>query len=157
MKKIILSFSVVLAFFSCSQHKTNLQVFSPDKKIELKFIINKKSQAGYLIDFKNNRVIDTSFFGFNFVGEKPFGVDLDVISNTRSSFDETWETVWGEQRFIKNNYNEFKVELKEKIDNGRTCIVVFRLFDDGVGFRFVFPEQENLNDICYQTQSPFPC
>jgi hypothetical protein len=120
---------------------------SPDKEIELKFIINQKGRAGYLINFKDKRVIDTSFFGFNFVGEKPFGEDLEDINSTTSSFDETWETVWGEQRFIRNNYNELKIELKEKTERARSCFVTFRVFDDGVGFRIEFPKQKKLNDV----------
>ena len=147
MKKIILVFSITLTLFSCSPNKNNLRISSPDKNIEITFLLNENGQAGYTIDFKNERVIDTSFFGFNFVGEKPFEEDLEVVNSTTSSFDETWETVWGEQRFIRNNYNELKVELKEKTERARSCIIVFRMFDDGVAFRFEFPKQQKLNNV----------
>ena len=60
----------------------------------------------------------------------------------RSSFDETWETVWGEEAKIRNHYNELAVTLKK--DTGRYMIVRFRVFDDGLGFRYEFPEQEGL-------------
>ncbi len=147
MKNIVFVISIALAFYSCNPHKNNLHISSPDKNIELKFIISQNGQAGYLIEYKNKMVIDTSYLGFNFIGEKPFEEDLEIISNTTSSFDETWETVWGEQRYIRNNYNELKIELKEKTERGRICFVIFRLFDDGVGFRFEFPKQKKLNNV----------
>lgn len=147
MKNIIFVFSIALAFFSCNSHKNNLQISSPDKEIGLKFIINQNGQAGYLIEYKNKMVIDTSYFGFDFVGEKPFEEDLEIISTSTYTVDETWETVWGEQRFIRNNYNELKIELKEKTERERICFVIFRVFDDGVGFRFEFPKQKKLNNV----------
>ena len=60
----------------------------------------------------------------------------------RSSFDETWDPVWGEEAHIRNHYNELAVTLKQK--EGRTMLVRFRLFDDGLGFRYEFPQQEGL-------------
>jgi len=145
--KVFFVFSVFLLLSACSSNPTHLNVSSPDNNIELNFIFNQNGQAGYSIDYKNKLVIDTSYLGFNFVGEKPFESDLEIINSTISSFDETWETVWGEQRFIRNNYNELKIELKEKVEKGRTCFVVFRVFDDGVGFRIEFPKQDKLNDV----------
>ncbi|MCW9065313.1 MAG: glycoside hydrolase family 97 protein [Ignavibacteriaceae bacterium] len=145
--KVFFVFSVFLLLSACSSNPTHLNVSSPDKEIELKFIVNQNGQAGYSIDYKNKMVIDTSYFGFNFVGKKPFEDDLEIINSTKSSFDETWETVWGEQRFIRNNYNELKVELEEKTERGRNCFIIFRVFDDGVGFRIEFPKQKKLNDV----------
>jgi len=147
MKHLFILFAVLIICVSCDTNIDQLEINSPDQKIKLKFLLNEKGQAGYLINFNNKKVIDTSFFGFNFIGEKPFGEDLEIINNTITSFDETWETVWGEQRYIRNNYNELKVELKEKTERGRICFVIFRLFDDGVGFRFEFPKQKKLNDV----------
>jgi len=145
--KVFFVFSVFLLLSACSSNPTHLNVSSPDKEIELKFIVSQNGQAGYLINYKNKMVIDTSYLGFNFIGERPFKEDLEIINSTISSFDETWETVWGEQRYIRNNYNELKIELKEKNNNGRSCFVVFRVFDDGVGFKFEFPNQKKLNDV----------
>jgi hypothetical protein len=147
MKCIIGLFLSVPILFSCNLNKNDLQISSPNKNIEVKFLINEIGQAGYSVDFSNKRVIDTSYFGFDFKDQKPFGTNLEIVNSSTSSFDETWETVWGEQRFIRNNYNELKVEFREKGELGRTCFVVFRVFNDGVGFRFEFPEHENLNDV----------
>jgi glucan 1,4-alpha-glucosidase len=130
--------------FSCSPDINQLQIFSPDKNIEVDFFTNEIGKAGYIVDFSNKRIIDTSYFSFDFQEALPFKENLEIIYSCTSSFDETWETVWGEQKYIRNNYNELKVELKEKGEKSRRCFIVFKVFDDGVGFRFEFPEQENL-------------
>jgi hypothetical protein len=131
----------------CSTSKDELVTSSPDTKIELRFFLSAKCEPGYLVDYNNKRVIDTSYFSFDFKDQNPFGKNLEIVNSSIFSFDETWETVWGEQKFIRNNYNELKVELKEKTESERTCFVIFRVFDDGVAFRFEFPKQENLKDV----------
>jgi glucan 1,4-alpha-glucosidase len=152
MKKtahLILVFIYLLSsilIFQC-ESKSNLETISPNGKISLKFFLSEKGKPGYLINFSDRRVIDTSFFSFDFKDQEPFSKNLEIVNSSKSSFDETWKTVWGEQKYIRNNYNELKVQLKEKSENGKTCFVVFRVFNDGVGFRFEFPEQENLKDV----------
>ncbi|MCW8810184.1 MAG: glycoside hydrolase family 97 protein [Ignavibacteriaceae bacterium] len=152
MKKI-LNFYFVLFYLVSSfliigcASKDHWAIISPNGKISLKFSISEKGKPGYLINFSDRRVIDTSYFSFDFKDQNPFGENLEVVNSTTSLFDETWETVWGEQRFIRNNYNELKIELQEKAGEERKCFVVFKVFNDGVGFRFEFPEQENLNDV----------
>jgi len=138
---------VFLVSFACNPNNNQLNVISPDKKLEVNFLLNNNGQMKYLINFGGKRVIDTSSFGFDFSDQKPFGTNLEIVNSSFFTFDETWETVWGEQRFIRNNCNELKVELKEKGKNGRKCFVVFRVFNDGVGFRFEFSEQKYLNDV----------
>lgn len=130
----------------CKSNISTIETTSPDGKIKLKFVLSDKDRAGYFIEFNNHRVIDTSIVGFDFNETESFDENLEIINSYTSSFDETWETIWGEQRFVRNNYNELKVELKEKGELARRCFIVFRVFNDGVGFRFEFPEQENLND-----------
>jgi len=136
-----------IVFFQCGNKIDTLETASPDGNIKVNFFLSDDGTAGYLINYLDRRVIDTSYFGFDFQDALPFSENLEIINSYTSSFDETWETVWGEQRFIRNNYNELKVELKEKGENSRRFFVVFRVFDDGVGFRFEFPHQENLKDM----------
>ena len=131
----------------CSSKNDVYKTLSPNGKLEISLFLSKDGKAGYLINYQNKRVIDTSYFSFDFNEQELFGENLEVINSSRSSFDETWETVWGEQRFIRNHYNELKIEFKENNEKGITCLIVFRVFDDGVGFRFEFPEQENLKDV----------
>jgi hypothetical protein len=144
---IFLIFLSSLAFTQCGNKINKLETSSLDGKIEVDFFISEDGTAGYLINFFDKIVIDSSYISFDFQNAELFGKNLGIISSYTSSFDETWETVWGEQRFIRNNYNELKVELKEKGELARRCFIVFRVFDDGVGFRFEFPHQPNLNDV----------
>ncbi len=145
----ILSFvTLTIIFIGCSPIQTNnFYINSPDQKLALNFAINDIGQVFYSVMFNSKIIIDTSYISFDFKDQKPLGTNLKIVNSTLSSFDETWETVWGEQRYIRNNYNELRIELKEKEELGRKCFVLFRLFNDGVGFRFEFPEQENLKDI----------
>jgi len=123
------------------------RIGSPDEAIQVNFLLTKDGRPNYLINSNGKIIIDTSFFSFEFKDNKPFGKNLEVVNSANSSFDETWETVWGEQRLIRNHYNELKIELQENGDLERKCFVVFRVFNDGVGFRFEFPDQKNLKDV----------
>jgi hypothetical protein len=134
-------------FLQCENKIDALETTSPDGKIGVRLFLSEEGKAGYCINYSGKRVIDTSYFGFDFQGGVSFRENLEIINSYSSSFDETWETVWGEQRFIRNNYNELKVELKEKGEKGRRCFIVFKVFDDGVGFRFEFPFQDNLKAV----------
>ena len=145
--KIILVLMAALLFHHCGKGITVAELSSPDGKINVNFFLSNDGRAGYLINYSDKKVTDTSYFGFDFKNEAPFKENLEIINSYTSSFDEIWETVWGEQRFIRNNYNELKVELKEKGEKGRRCFVVLRVFNDGVGFRFEFPHQDNLKDV----------
>ncbi len=139
---------LVLVFSKCSSHQQqNFQINSPNKKIELNFLIDNSGQANYAIKFNNKIIIDTSSLSFDFKDQKPFGKNLEAANTSTSTFDQTWETVWGEQKYISNNYNELKVELTEKNESRRKCFIIFRVFNDAVAFRFEFPEQENLKDV----------
>jgi glucan 1,4-alpha-glucosidase len=149
MRYLSLSFFLATCFLlnGCSSKNDVYKTPSPNGNLGISLFLSKKGKVGYLINFQNKRVIDTSYFSFDFRGQKPFSENLEVVNSSRSSFNETWETVWGEERFIRNHYNELKIELKENNEKGITCLIVFRVFDDGVGFRFEFPEQENLKDV----------
>ena len=136
-------------FLQCGNRIDVVETTSPDGKIKVNFFLTEEGTAGYLINYSDKRVIDTSFFGFDFKDEVPFKENLEIVNSYSSSIDETWETVWGEQRFIRNNYNELKIELKEIGEDGRAINIFFRVFDDGVGFRFEFPEQNYLKDSNY--------
>ena len=139
---------LVLIFCSCSINQDQrFKITSPDKKVELNFSVDNSGQPFYAFSFNNKLIIDTSFFSFEFKDQNQFGKNLEVTNSETSSFDKTWETVWGEQKYVRNNYSELKVELTEKIENGRKCFIIFKVFNDAVAFRFEFPEQENLKDV----------
>lgn len=118
-------------------------VTSPDGNISLSFSLNEKGVPTYKIDYKNKAVVKPSTLGIE-LNEENSLMDSFRINNTMTStFDETWQPVWGETKDIRNHYNELFVEM-EKPSNGRFMNLRFRVYDDGVGFRYEFPQQKYL-------------
>lgn len=118
---------------------------SPDGRLQLSFDLTADGTPTYKMDYNNKPVIATSRLGLELKNQKSLldGFKMERVS--RSSFDETWQPVWGEQSSIRNHYNEMAVCLSQPDDNGhlREMIVRFRLYDDGVGFRYEWPAQDN--------------
>ena len=98
----------------------------------------------YRLDYKNRPVIKESRLGLEVKNEKDLRRDFRIAEVHTSAFDETWQPVWGEVKDIRNHYNELALTLEQE-ETGRTMIIRFRLYDDGVGFRYEFPQQPNLN------------
>ncbi len=147
MKRLFSFLLLSLFLISCDSDYEKFITISPDKNVNLEFFKGPDGRFGYLVNFINKRAIDSSYFSFDFKDQELLGANLEVVNSFTSSFDETWETVWGEQRFIRNNYNELNIELEENDELQRRFFIVFRVFNDGVGLRFEFPEQENLEEV----------
>ncbi|MEM6516136.1 MAG: glycoside hydrolase family 97 protein [Bacteroidota bacterium] len=120
------------------------KVASPNGNIVLDFNISEEGMPYYRVLKNKKTIIDTSYLGFEFTNVPALDKNLEIVNAKTSSFKETWQMPWGEQLDVVNNYNELKVELTEVADNdtGRKMNLVFRLYDDGLGFRYEFPEQE---------------
>lgn len=134
---------------------------SPDGNLEMRFELTEGGAPRYSLDYKGKSTILPSGLGFEFRGEKPqlvFGAEIEkgkdgtpvqfhegfVMENAeRGTFDETWEPVWGEESEIRNHYNELAVTLRQTASD-RVMTIRFRLYNDGLGFRYEFPEQKNL-------------
>jgi alpha-glucosidase len=86
------------------------------------------------------------------VGAQKLERGFVLASQSTRSFDETWEQPWGETRFIRNRYNELTARFTERSGLRRSMDVVFRLYDDGIGFRYLFPEQPNLANVEIQDE-----
>lgn len=120
------------------------QVSSPDKNVVLTFSLNEKGIPTYQMSYKNALVIKTSKLGFILKNDKDNLYDnFNIINTEKSTFDETWQPVWGEESQIRNHYNEMAFTLNQTESNRRT-LIRFRVFNDGVGFRYEFPQQDNL-------------
>ena len=119
------------------------KVSSPGKNIELSFSVDKGIPT-YSLSYKNKEVIKSSKLGFLLKDAEPLKSDFKVLASSQNLYDETWTTVWGEQKFIRNNYNELRVSLIEDSKSPRKLEIVFRVFDDGIGFRYEFPVQDHL-------------
>ncbi len=136
---------IVLFLFLVSIFVINAQELkSPNGNFEMKFSLLSDGTPTYQLNYLNKEVIKKSKLGLELKNDpKSLLNDFKVVSSAPSTFNETWNTVWGEESQIQNHYNELAVQLKQ---NGteRELIIRFRLFNDGLGFRYEFPEQKNL-------------
>lgn len=143
MKHFILTAAALLSA-SASLGATEV-LTSPDGRLQLSFDLTADGTPTYKMDYNNKPVIATSRLGLELKNQKSLLDGFKMERVNRSSFDETWQPVWGEQSSIRNHYNEMAVCLSQPDDNGhlREMIVRFRLYDDGVGFRYEWPAQDN--------------
>ena len=140
MKRITLVFIIMLGILPLRAGN----LLSPDKQLELKAGINNKSEIIYALSYKGKEIIKPSKLGLE-LKNAPSLLEGFTLKNTKeSSFDETWKPVWGEVSEIRNHYNELLLEFEQKATE-RTIKIRFRLFNDGLGFRYEFDKQKNLN------------
>lgn len=159
MKKLILLLCVsLIASVTRAQ-----ELKSPDGNLTMSFSLENGGVPTYALTYKGKVVIKPSKLGLELKGGNnrvEFGSELDMKSQPKdpktslydnfeiadaktATFDETWQPVWGETKNIRNNYNELAITLNQK-DADRQMIIRFRLFNDGLGFRYEFPQQKNL-------------
>ena len=117
-------------------------VQSPDGRLTLTAGV-KGGKPCYSLKRGNETIICNSALGFT-LDSGSFCDGFKLLKTTRGSFDETWEQPWGEERVVRNNYNELKLFLQETKGSKRLMNIVFRVFNDGIGFRYEFPKQPNL-------------
>ncbi|NDW13276.1 glycoside hydrolase family 97 protein [Bacteroides sp. 214] len=163
MKKLITLF-FLMSCFSVGMNAQKLT--SPNENFRMNFYLNAEGAPTYELFYKEKPVIKPSKLGLELKKEDAdAAVDFEfnkrtdiesldrktnlyngfVIETTKTStFDETWEPVWGEESHIRNHYNELSVTLNQPM-NERSITIIFRLFDDGLAFRYDFPQQKNLN------------
>ncbi|WBL24923.1 glycoside hydrolase family 97 protein [Zunongwangia sp. HGR-M22] len=140
--KIPLIIAVNLLFLSCTsqEKKESYTLDSPEGKNSITFSLDGNSPK-YAVNHGETKVILPSEMGFVFKDGDSLQHNLEIIDVEESSEDETWEQVWGEKHEIRNHYNQLTVHLKEKAEKQRKLDIEFRAFDDGIAFRYVFPEQ----------------
>jgi len=109
---------------------------SPGGTIEVGFILNAEGRAGYQVTRLGRPVVGESHLGFLFTDQPQMLRNFALVRQRTSDHDETWETPWGEDRTIRNRYRELIVDLKEKTGLKRDMSIEFRIYDDGVGFRY---------------------
>lgn len=111
---------------------------SPDGRLVAEFELADGGVPTYSLTFDGRPVVKQSRLGFKLKKGKPLTEGFEIKNIDRASKDETWQPVWGEEENIRNHYNEMAVELGQS-GKGRGMTVRFRLFDDGLGFRYEFP------------------
>ena len=141
MKNLIVTAFILLAF--CNTGKAQ-QLKSPEGKFVMEFSLLNDGTPSYNLKYKNKEVIKSSKLGLELKDDtKSLLNDFAVVDTKTATFDESWKPVWGEVNQIRNHYNELAVTLNQK-GTDRQIIIRFRLFDDGLGFRYEFPTQKNL-------------
>ena len=139
MKKLQILFVCLLAALGLKA----VELKSPDGNLVLQAEV-KNGRPVYALNYKQRSVIKPSYLGVELKNDKDLMSGFSVAGEQISTFDETWQPVWGEVKNIRNHYNELELTLKQA-ETGRTMIIRFRLFNDGLGFRYEFPQQSELN------------
>jgi alpha-glucosidase len=116
---------------------------SPSGTVHVDLTLNGEGRVGYIVTRLGKPVIDESRLGFLFTDAPEMLRNFELASKSTRSFDQTWEEPWGEYRTIRNHYNELTASFDEKVWMKRRMTVVFRIYDDGVGFRYELPKAPN--------------
>ncbi|MEZ7498063.1 glycoside hydrolase family 97 protein [Flavobacterium sp. Arc3] len=119
-------------------------VASPSKKITLDFKLTANGQPSYAVNYKTKAVVLESAMGIKLKEKAALDANFKLLGSENTSFNETWKPVLGEQSSIINHYNELKISLIQNETNVKMNII-FRVFDEGVAFRYDFPKQSELN------------
>lgn len=137
---------LTLALFLLISFVANAQIItSPDKNFELKFSLTPKGEPMYELNYKQRAIIKPSKLGIETKDVPSFLEGFSIAKSETSIFDETWTPVWGESKTIRNNYYELLMTLEQKALKNRFIKIRFRLFNDGLGFRYEFPTQPELS------------
>lgn len=140
---MLVSVTVVFA-----QTKTSIK--SPDKNMELNFWVNDQGEPMYEVMYKNRQVILPSALGFDIkqtMNDIPLPTlknNLAITGSVQTTADTKWKPVWGDVKEIRDHYNQLQVGLAQKGEKPISFNIIFKVFDDGVGFRYEFPKQKEL-------------
>ena len=136
-------FSFLLFVWVCGAMMAE-SITSPNGNLHLDFTVNAQGEPIYQLFYKGKAVVKPSKLGLELKDDPGLMNNFTLTGTETSTFDETWKPVWGEVAQIRNHYNELAVTLEQKVQN-RNMIIRFRLYNDGLGFRYEFPLQRNLN------------
>ena len=141
---IMKSTIALIAVLLVSMSSTGQELNSPNSDLTMSFELLTDGTPTYTLHYKNKEVIAQSKLGLELVNEEmSLRNGFKVSKVETNSFDETWTPVWGEQAKIRTHYNELAITL-EQAEKDRHIIIRFRLFDEGLGLRYEFPQQDNL-------------
>ncbi len=142
------SLSLFIVMLSCEkQSKEFASLQSPEGTHQIDVFLDQKGRPGYQVFRDGKILIDSSGLGFEFRDQPALMYGMRWVESNISSADETWEMPWGEQREVRNHYNEARIVLEEKEAPGRKLVLEFRAYEDGVAFRYDFPEQPGTDTL----------
>ena len=136
-------FVILLAIPVLAASSYAYEMTSPGGNVKATFNV-EKGVPTYSVDYKGNKVILPSRMGLQLTGNDNLTEGFTVIGVDSCAFDEIWQPVWGENSDIRNNYKELTAKLRQE-KSGRRMDIKFRVYDDGVGFRYEFPQEGPLN------------
>lgn len=139
MKKLPL-----LMLLFCVAIGNSQNILSPSQKLSLTFSLSKEGKPTYSVNYKNQSIVKESTLAILLKGLPALDSNFRIDSIGQHKVNETWQPVLGEQSNIKNNYNQMTVALSQ-LSTNRKINLIFRVFDEGVAFRYEFPKQKNLN------------
>jgi glucan 1,4-alpha-glucosidase len=122
-----------------------IHIYSPDGTIHLELSHQSDGELKYRVMYKTRKTIESSGLGFKLKSPEARLDKFELTSIDTSTTNETWKPVWGEVNSIRNNYKQVVLKLVDRSGTGIQLHVIFRVFNDGVGFRYVFPQQPKLN------------
>jgi alpha-glucosidase len=143
----IIALASILIYACSAGTKKTYNISSPGKNVELVFELTASGQPQYSFTSNGKSVIEPSLMGFEFQGIQKMTEGFEVVSTEEKSADATWEQPWGEFKKVRDHHNELIVHLKESKGEERLVDIIFRVFDDGVGFRYEFPKQPHLGKV----------
>jgi hypothetical protein len=141
IKVIYVLFSLLLSWSSCVMAES---ITSPNGQIKLNFSLTGQGEPFYELYYKGKAVIKPSKLGLELKDDPGLMNGFTLVDTQTSTFDEMWKPVWGEVKQIRNHYNELEVTLNQQAQD-RKIILRFRVYDEGIGFRYEFPLQRTLN------------
>ncbi len=127
------------------------KVASPAGTVSADFKLAAGGVPTYSVTYKERPVVKPSRLGLELKGQPDLMDGFELVRTSSSTFDETWQPVWGEVSHIRNHYNELLVELRQT-ETGRLMNIRFRVYDDGMGLRYEFPQQKGLNYFTIQEE-----
>ncbi|QJX47592.1 glycoside hydrolase family 97 protein [Hymenobacter taeanensis] len=145
-----LSFLLLAGFLGFSAQAQT--VHSPNNKLTLSFQLSPSGEPTYQLRFGARPVLKPSRLGMLLQGQPALDKGLTIAQVDSSQHDDTWQPVWGEVKNIRNRYKELAVTLQQPASNGRRVVVRFRLYEDGLGFRYEFPQQPGLTYFVVQQE-----
>lgn len=145
-KTALLLTLLMILILSCKALPDEYKILSPDGKIEVT-IQQLEGRINYSVKKEGKTILNDSRLGFIINKDENLSENFSVIKADTSEFDETWEQPWGESRLVRNNYNQLKLSFTQTSGDKRSLDICFRVFNDGVGFRYEFPNQPGLKDF----------
>ena len=151
LTKTISILSCLWLSISVQETAIGQEIESPNGELEMEFSLQENGIPTYELSYKGQPVIEESHLGLELKKQEDLTENFEVEDIETSEFDETWKPVWGEVDEIRNHYNEMAVSLEQE-ETGRKMIIRFRLFNDGLGFRYEFPQQEKMGHMVVENE-----